>query len=71
MNKAGIYRYLKAILKLGKFTISVPVSLTAFLGYFLFKPLLDYNALLVISGVLMLSMGSSAINQIQSKVHQI
>ncbi len=33
-------------LKLGKFTISLPVALTGFLGYFLATPALDLNALL-------------------------
>ena len=67
MNRTAVKRYLISILKLGKFTISIPVSLTAFLGYFLYKPLLDRNALLTISGVFLLSMGSSAINQIQER----
>ena len=67
MNKLAIKKHLFAILILGKITISIPVSLTAFLGYFLFKPLLDSNALLTISGVFLLSMGSSAINQIQER----
>ncbi|MDX2432713.1 MAG: protoheme IX farnesyltransferase [Bacteroides sp.] len=59
--------YFRALLKLGKFTIALPVALTGFLGYFLHTPLLDRNALLVISGVFLLSMGSGAINQIQER----
>ena len=59
--------YLRSILKLGKFTIALPVALTGFLGYFLHTPLLDQNALLVIFGVFLLSMGSGAINQIQER----
>ena len=62
---AGLY--LRSILKLGKFTIALPVALTGFLGYFLHTPLLDRDALLVIFGVLLLSMGSGAINQIQER----
>ena len=62
---AGLY--LSSILKLGKFTIALPVALTGFLGYFLHTPLLDKNALLVIFGVFLLSMGSGAINQIQER----
>ena len=54
-------------LKLGKVTISIPVALTGFLGYFLYKPVLDPGALLVVSGVFFLAMGSSAINQIQER----
>lgn len=67
MIRSDFLKYFKAILKLGKITISIPVSLTGFLGYFLFKPLLDRNALLVIAGVFLLSMGASAINQIQER----
>jgi protoheme IX farnesyltransferase len=54
-------------LKLGKASISVPVALTGFLGYFLQHPTLDLNALLTVSGIFSLSMGSSAINQIQER----
>ncbi len=54
-------------LRLGKWTISVPVALTGFLGYFLYQPLFDLQAILVISGVFLLSMGSSALNQIQER----
>lgn len=59
--------YLKAVLKLGKFTISVPVALTGFLGYFLYLPELSLNTLLAVSGIFFLSMGSSSINQIQER----
>jgi protoheme IX farnesyltransferase len=55
------------VLKLGKFTISIPVALTTFLGYFLRNPVIDQDALLAVGGVFLLSMGSSAINQIQER----
>ncbi|MEN8202410.1 MAG: protoheme IX farnesyltransferase [Bacteroidota bacterium] len=58
---------LSAFLKLGKVNISVPVALTGFLGYFLYKPVLDRNALLTIFGVFLLSLGSGALNQIQER----
>jgi len=54
-------------LKLGKFTISLPVALTGFLGYFLAKPTLDLSALYTVLGVFVLSLGSSAMNQIQER----
>jgi len=54
-------------LKLGKFTISLPVALTGFLGYFLALPSLDLNALYTVLGVFLLSLGSSAMNQIQER----
>ena len=56
---------MKAYFKLGKFTISIPVALTGFLGYFLYQPLLDLNALYTVFGIFLLSMGSNALNQIQ------
>ncbi len=58
---------INAFLKLGKFTISVPVALTGFLGYFLYKPFLDTEALLTVFGIFLLSMGSSALNMIQER----
>jgi protoheme IX farnesyltransferase len=67
MNKGAFPSYFRAVLKLGKFTISIPVALTAFLGYFLYYPVIDRNALLSVFGVFLLSMGSSAINQIQER----
>ncbi len=67
MSRVSAASYFRAILKLGKFTIALPVALTGFLGYFLYIPHLDKNALLVIAGVFLLSMGSGAINQIQER----
>lgn len=67
MSRGSYKSYLSAVLKLGKFAISVPVALTGFLGYFLFRPVLDTGALLTVSGIFFLSMGSSAINQIQER----
>ncbi len=54
-------------LKLGKFSISIPVALTGFLGYFLARPAVDLNALLTVLGIFLLSSGSSALNQIQER----
>ena len=67
MSNISFKAYFSALLKLGKFTISIPVALTGFLGYFLHKPVIDLNTLLAISGIFFLSMGSSAINQIQER----
>ena len=58
---------MNSYLKLGKVTISIPVALTGFLGYFLYKPVLDKNAFLTVFGIFLLSMGSSALNQIQER----
>jgi protoheme IX farnesyltransferase len=67
MSRGSAGSYFRAILKLGKFTIALPVALTGFLGYFLHTPLLDKDAWLVISGVFLLSMGSGTLNQIQER----
>jgi len=56
-----------AYLRLGKVTISVPVALTGFLGYFLYKPVLDPGAVLTILGVFLLAMASGSLNQIQER----
>lgn len=54
-------------LKLGKFTIAIPVALTGFLGYFMARSALDPHALFTISGIFLLSMASGALNQIQER----
>ena len=54
-------------LKLGKVSISIPVALTGFLGYFLARPAFDLNALYTVLGIFLLSSGSSALNQIQER----
>ena len=58
---------MKAYLKLGKATISIPVALTGFLGYFLYQPSFDLNAIYTVLGIFLLSMGSGAFNQIQER----
>jgi len=67
MSNTSPGQLLSAYLKLGKLTISVPVALTGFLGYFLYHPFLDGNAVLTILGVFFLSLGSGALNQIQER----
>ena len=67
MNKKSPVSVVSAFLRLGKFTISVPVTLTGFLGYFLYRPALDRGAVFTMLGILALSMGSSALNQIQER----
>jgi len=54
-------------LKLGKFTISLPVALTGFLGYFLLKSNFDLHAFYTVSGIFLLSLASAALNQIQER----
>jgi protoheme IX farnesyltransferase len=52
-------------LKLSKLRIMIPVSLTGFTGYFIYKPQLSLNILLVTTGILLLAISASALNQIQ------
>jgi len=54
-------------LKLGKFTIALPVALTGFLGYFMARPSLDLFALYTVFGIFLLALGSGALNQIQER----
>lgn len=54
-------------LKLGKFTISIPVALTGFLGYFMINPVLDLPAFYTVTGIFLLSLASAALNQIQER----
>ena len=56
-----------SILQLGKFTISIPVALTGFLGYFRVSPQFDWSLIYVIFGIFLMSMGSSTFNQIQER----
>ena len=67
MSKRTPGFYVAAYLKLGKVTISIPVALTGFLGYFLYKPVIDVAAILSVSGIFLLSLGSGALNQIQER----
>ena len=54
-------------LKLGKFSISVPVALTGFLGYFMVQARFDLHALYTVMGIFLLSMSSASLNQIQER----
>ncbi len=58
---------MKDYLKLGKFSVVLPVSFTAFTGYFLYRPFIDLKLIAVVLGVLLLGSAASALNQIQEK----
>ena len=58
---------MKEYLQLGKVSIILPVSFTAFTGYVLFHSSINLNALLVTLAVFLLGIASSALNQIQEK----
>jgi heme o synthase len=55
----------KDYLQLSKLKIMLPVSLTGFTGYFIFKPSLSISLILVTLGILLLAVSASSLNQIQ------
>ncbi|MCU4173761.1 protoheme IX farnesyltransferase [Carboxylicivirga sp. N1Y90] len=57
----------KHIRTFGKFSISLPVALTAYTGYVLFDQSLSLEGLLVAVGIFFLSAGASALNQLQER----
>jgi protoheme IX farnesyltransferase len=56
---------LKYYLELSKLKIMIPVGLTGFTGYFLFNPFLSLRIILVTTGILLLAISASILNQIQ------
>jgi heme o synthase len=54
-------------LTLGKVTITLPVALTGFLGYFMAQPSFGFHALYAVSGIFLLGSASAALNQIQER----
>ena len=65
MNKRKDSASLKTYLQLGKFSVMIPVSLSAFTGFFLFSPSFDLRSIMVALGVLMQGLAASALNQVQ------
>lgn len=57
----------KDFLSLAKITVIIPVTFTAFTGYFLASQRFELNAIWVSIGVMMLAAAASALNQIQEK----
>jgi len=56
---------LKYLFQLGKYSVILPVSLTAFTGYFLYTPEFNAAILAVTAGVFLMGMAASTLNQIQ------
>lgn len=59
--------YFKALGKLGKYRIAIPVALTALTGYVLYARELLWEMLLPGFGVFFLALASSALNQVQER----
>ncbi|HEX2977442.1 MAG TPA: protoheme IX farnesyltransferase [Bacteroidales bacterium] len=51
--------------RLSKLKIMIPVSLTGFAGYFVFKPVFSAGIWLVTAGILLLGISASVLNQLQ------
>jgi protoheme IX farnesyltransferase len=62
-NNSG--NLLRDYLQLSKLKIMVPVGLTGFTGYFIYKPHLSANIILVSFGLLLMAISASALNQVQ------
>jgi len=55
----------KDYLELSKLKIMIPVSLTGFTGYFVFDPHLSADLFLITTGILLLAISATVLNQIQ------
>jgi heme o synthase len=62
-----IATYLKLVTELGKIRISIPVALTTFTGYILYRGAVDNEIILPTLGIFLLASGSSALNQVQER----
>lgn len=65
--KNSLNEKILVLLELGKIRISTAVSFTALLGYVLAKGSLDLTSINIFIGTFLLSLGSSAFNQIQEE----
>ena len=65
MTKTSISSWIKIILELGKVRISLPIALSAFVGYTLKTGMLGDEVWSLLSGVFLMSCSSGAINHIQ------
>jgi protoheme IX farnesyltransferase len=63
--KSSIGDKISNYLKLSKLKIMIPVSLTGFTGYFIYKPQISVNLILVTTGILLLAISASVLNQLQ------
>lgn len=59
--------YFKALGKLGKYRIAIPVALTALAGYVLYSRSFEWKMFLPGFGVFFLALASSALNQVQER----
>ena len=60
-------KILQKVISLSKISIMLPVTMTALTGYFLYCPVLSGKLLKVVTGVLLLAIAASVLNQIQER----
>jgi len=65
MKSRAVRDRIRDYLELGKIKIMIPVSLTGFTGFFIYKPVFSFSLLLVSLGILLLGISASVLNQIQ------
>ena len=63
--KSSLIEKVKSYLVLSKIKIMIPVSLTGFAGYFIFKPLISLETTGVCAGIFFLAISASVLNQVQ------
>lgn len=68
MNNRNKSPFLGELFRLGKISVVLPVSLTAFTGYFLFNPEINLNIFLISFGVFLQGTAASGLNQLQEKL---
>jgi heme o synthase len=57
----------RKLISLTKISIMLPVALTAVTGYFLYSPSFSFSLAKIVSGVLLLAIAASVLNQIQER----
>lgn len=60
-------QYFKALGKLGKYRIAIPVALTTLTGYLLYARAFSWGMFIPVIGVFFLALASSALNQVQER----
>ena len=58
-------KFIKVLLELAKFRITLAVSVTTLTGYLLFRDSLSADLILPLIGLFLLASGASALNQVQ------
>lgn len=60
-----IIRRVKDYIELSKLKVLIPVSITGFTGYFIYRPHLSLSLFLITAGILLTAVSASVLNQVQ------